>query len=228
MDGGGRHEADQATMTTALVGRLSGALWVASGLLVAIAGAVLPFRPGSSPPGVVGVGVACVIIGAVVWCLPWYRWRRSSTLWLIPLAFGMITLHNRFTGEDGFVYPIFFFVVYVWIGMGQPRGTGVVFSPLLAAAYVLPLMGAHTAPNLGIASALYVVPACIVLGEAVAWVGSRLRSSEAALIEAEGRFRSAFEDAPIGMGLASVDGHMVRVNRAYGQILGTPRRTSWA
>jgi len=220
MDRGGRHEARQATLTTALVGRLSGALWVASGLLVAIAGAVLPFRPGSSSVGVVSVGVACVAIGTVVWYLPWCRWRRSSTLWLIPLAFGMITLHNRFTGEDGFVYSIFFFVVFVWIGVGQPLGTSTVFSPLLAVAYVLPLIGAHTGPSLGMASALYVVPACVVLGEAVAWVGSRLRSSESALIEAEGRFRSAFEDAPIGMGLASVDGHMVRVNRAYSEILG--------
>ena len=50
--------------------------------------------------------------------------------------------------------------------------------------------------------------------------GGLLRRSESAIFEAEARFRSAFENAPIGMGLASPDGHLVRVNRAYADILG--------
>ncbi|MHB8680851.1 MAG: putative bifunctional diguanylate cyclase/phosphodiesterase [Acidimicrobiales bacterium] len=40
-----------------------------------------------------------------------------------------------------------------------------------------------------------------------------------ALIEAHERFRSAFEDAPIGMALATLDGLVIRSNRAYGAIL---------
>ena len=40
------------------------------------------------------------------------------------------------------------------------------------------------------------------------------------LLEAHERFRSAFEDAPIGMALADLDGVIVRANRAYGAILG--------
>jgi diguanylate cyclase (GGDEF)-like protein/PAS domain S-box-containing protein len=46
------------------------------------------------------------------------------------------------------------------------------------------------------------------------------RRAEAELREAQERFRSAFEHAPIGMALISLDGRLFRVNRALVQILG--------
>ena len=46
------------------------------------------------------------------------------------------------------------------------------------------------------------------------------RRAEADLREAQERFRSAFEHAPIGMALISLDGHVFRVNRALVGILG--------
>jgi diguanylate cyclase (GGDEF)-like protein/PAS domain S-box-containing protein len=49
------------------------------------------------------------------------------------------------------------------------------------------------------------------------------RRSEDALREAEDRFRSAFEEAPIGMAMNSVDGRFLRVNRALCEITGYSR-----
>jgi diguanylate cyclase (GGDEF)-like protein/PAS domain S-box-containing protein len=49
------------------------------------------------------------------------------------------------------------------------------------------------------------------------------RRSEDALIEAEDRFRSAFEEAPIGMAMTAVDGRFLRVNRAMCEITGYSR-----
>jgi diguanylate cyclase (GGDEF)-like protein/PAS domain S-box-containing protein len=49
------------------------------------------------------------------------------------------------------------------------------------------------------------------------------RRSEDALIEAEDRFRSAFEEAPIGMAMTTVDGQFLRVNRAMCEITGYAR-----
>jgi diguanylate cyclase (GGDEF)-like protein/PAS domain S-box-containing protein len=46
------------------------------------------------------------------------------------------------------------------------------------------------------------------------------RRAEADLREAQERFRSAFEHAPIGMALVSLDGRVLRVNRALVGILG--------
>ena len=49
------------------------------------------------------------------------------------------------------------------------------------------------------------------------------RRSEDALLEAEDRFRSAFDEAPIGMAITSVDGRFLRVNRALCEITGYAR-----
>jgi diguanylate cyclase (GGDEF)-like protein/PAS domain S-box-containing protein len=220
MHGVRRDEVAQGTLTTHLVGRLSAALWIGMGILIALAGAVLPFHPGSSRPGMVGSGVACVVIGAVVYRIPWERYRRSASLWAVPVALAMIVLYNGFTDFDAFLYSVFFLVVFVWIGLGHPRWTSVRFAPLLAAAYALPLL--ETTPmrrDMGLSSALYVVPCCVLVGEIVAWVGGLLRQSESAIFDAEERFRSAFENAPIGMALASPEGQLVRVNLAYAAIL---------
>jgi diguanylate cyclase (GGDEF)-like protein/PAS domain S-box-containing protein len=52
-------------------------------------------------------------------------------------------------------------------------------------------------------------------------LSARLRQ-EALLREAEQRFRVAFEEAPIGMALATTDGHLIEVNAAFGAMLGFP------
>jgi len=49
------------------------------------------------------------------------------------------------------------------------------------------------------------------------------RRNEDALREAEDRFRSAFDEAPIGMAMNAVDGRFLRVNRALCEITGYSR-----
>ena len=49
------------------------------------------------------------------------------------------------------------------------------------------------------------------------------RRSEDALLEAEDRFRSAFDEAPIGMAMRAPDGRFLRVNRALCEITGYSR-----
>lgn len=46
------------------------------------------------------------------------------------------------------------------------------------------------------------------------------RQAEAELRESEERFRSAFEDAAIGMGVTTMDGIVIRANRAFSDMLG--------
>jgi len=222
MDRGPRPGEDSsATLTTRMVGRLSGALWILCGILVLAAGPFVPLAPGASRGGVVVVGIVAIVCGAAIWCIPWERWRRSATLWIVPLAFAVIALHDHVTGGDGFIYATFYLVAFVWIGLGHPPGTSLRFLPLLAVAYVVPLIGmGPTRSALALASAAYVLPSCVLVGETVAWVGARLRRSEAALADAEERFRGAFEQAPIGMALASCEGVLVRANRSFGDIVG--------
>jgi diguanylate cyclase (GGDEF)-like protein/PAS domain S-box-containing protein len=46
------------------------------------------------------------------------------------------------------------------------------------------------------------------------------KASEAALAEAEERFRTSFDEAPIGMILVNREGRILRANRAFGEIVG--------
>jgi diguanylate cyclase (GGDEF)-like protein/PAS domain S-box-containing protein len=49
------------------------------------------------------------------------------------------------------------------------------------------------------------------------------RRQEDALLEAEDRFRSAFDEAPIGMAMSSLEGRFLRVNKAMSEITGYSR-----
>jgi diguanylate cyclase (GGDEF)-like protein/PAS domain S-box-containing protein len=62
----------------------------------------------------------------------------------------------------------------------------------------------------------------LLISAAIRDITSRKRS-EAALREAEERFRTAFEEAPVGMALASLEGRFLSVNRALCEILGYAR-----
>jgi diguanylate cyclase (GGDEF)-like protein/PAS domain S-box-containing protein len=62
-------------------------------------------------------------------------------------------------------------------------------------------------------------------GEAVGWVGTCLdltarKAAEEALVTAGERFRAAFDNAPIGMGLVTPDGEWLQVNAAFCRLLG--------
>ena len=57
----------------------------------------------------------------------------------------------------------------------------------------------------------------LLVSSAIRDISERKRS-EAALREAEERFRTAFEEAPVGMALAALDGRLLQVNRSMREI----------
>ncbi|HEY4279824.1 MAG TPA: EAL domain-containing protein [Conexibacter sp.] len=61
------------------------------------------------------------------------------------------------------------------------------------------------------------------IGFAVRWLVGHLRAGQNALAYAQEQFRTAFEDAPIGLGLFDVDGRLTQVNRALCEMLGADR-----
>jgi diguanylate cyclase (GGDEF)-like protein/PAS domain S-box-containing protein len=62
----------------------------------------------------------------------------------------------------------------------------------------------------------------LLVSAAIRDISARKRD-EAALREAEERFRTAFEEAPVGMALAHLDGKLVQVNHALSEITGRSR-----
>jgi diguanylate cyclase (GGDEF)-like protein/PAS domain S-box-containing protein len=172
---------------------LSSALFVLCGALVATGAALLPASPGSSMLAVEGVAALALTLGIVVGLLPWQRWRRSATLWLMPIALSCVVAHNVATHADGFRYGLFYMVIFIWLGLGHRPGMSIRFAPMLAVAYLAPLV--IVGDSSGLESTAYAVPTILLMGETVAWVSAQLRTSEQQVRASEERFRSLVGNA---------------------------------
>jgi len=213
----------RGVLSSELVAKIAAGLWILASALVLSAELIVAPPAGSSRLGSVVVCGISLAAGMVMWVLPWDRWRRSATLWLVPLAFATIGVDLRLGNGDGFLYAITFLIVFVWLGLGHPRGTCLRCAPLLAVGYLAPLVGTGTRQaQLGMASAVFVVPCCVLVGEAVAWGVDLLVRSESALAETRARYAGSFEEAPVGIVLTSSDGVVLKVNKAFGRMLGCP------
>jgi diguanylate cyclase (GGDEF)-like protein/PAS domain S-box-containing protein len=177
-------------------GRLSAYLYLLSGAMLLLSVLVLPVPPGGDAGALLGVSAVALFSGAVIWLLPWSRWPRWTSLLLLIPTFFLIALNNFYGGGEGFRYATFFFVAFAWIGLTQPKWTSVAMVPPAAVAYLVPLALTDDWTSATVSSALYVLPACVLVGEAIAWVSDRLRRSEAAERDRERSMRTLFADNP--------------------------------
>ena len=75
---------------------------------------------------------------------------------------------------------MFFFVTFAWLGASHPPRTSLKFLPLAGAAYLMPLVVADPSAE-ALSSAVFALPVCVFVGEAVAWMARRLRQTLTAL-----------------------------------------------
>lgn len=179
-----------------LAGRMATALFVGGGLGT-ITSTFLPAHEGLNQAGVVGVGIAALCVGVAAWYLPWQRWSERATLWLVPVAFGLIGVANHYADAEPFRYGIFFIVAFAWIGFAHRPGTSLFFMPLLVLAYLLPLFTTGNATAAALASTVMVAPICLAVGESMSWISERLRVAEIDLRRRHGdaRFRSLIQNS---------------------------------
>ncbi len=206
-------------LPASVVMKLAAGVFMVSSLLVVSAELLAPGSASRFATVVTGAGA--LVSGVVIWVLPWGRWPRALTLWLVPFTFAIIGFDYRLAAGNGFIYAITFLMIFAWLGLAQPRGMSLKFAPLLVVAYIVPLLaGPVGRSDLGLASAVYVIPCCVMVGEAVAWGLALLARSESTLAETRALNANVFEQAPMGIGLSSMEGVLIRVNRAYADILG--------
>src|SRR3954466_8133245 len=142
----------------------------------------------------IGVGGGAIVIGVVVWRLPWERYDLRWQLALIPPALALIALGNYFGGSNPpYVYGVFFVVVFMWIGMTFPRWTSVFVSPLALVAYVVPILYLPGNVGYGVSTAAITIPICVLVAETLAWGLSRLGWTHAALQRTQQDYRQAFQ-----------------------------------
>src|SRR5713226_5625922 len=91
------------------VGRVAAVLFIASGM-VTVTTPLLPAPADVNELAIFGLCLAAVMTGLIIWVLPWHRWNRTATLWMVPLTYVFIAVFNALSGADTYRYSLFFMV----------------------------------------------------------------------------------------------------------------------
>jgi len=215
---------DDGTLSRVLCGRLAAVALVVCSVLLLVSDLMVPGQ--RSVPVLLASCVGSIAVGAVAWVFPWGRFGRWAVLAVIPIAFVAVGVTWVYASRNGFNYSVTFVVIFVLVGLALPRWTSVRLAPLLVVAYLVPLLlTSGRSAALGLASAIFVVPTCIVLGEAIAWGMHRFAIVEREVLRGAASIQLLFDEAPIGISKLGVDGRLLEVNRAYAEIHGyTPEQ----
>ncbi|HSL09960.1 MAG TPA: HAMP domain-containing sensor histidine kinase [Actinomycetota bacterium] len=132
--------------------------------------ATLPLAPDDGRDDIsAAIALMAVVIGCVVWFVPWERLPRRATLALVPPGFALIAGGNIVGGTDYFTYGVFFVIAFVWIGLAHPPFTSLAFAPLAVLAYLVPIPTLPEADRAtAAASALISLPIAVLTGEILA------------------------------------------------------------
>ena len=183
-------------LSKVLVGRSAAVLFLLCGASI-LASLVPPTTSGGQPSGAYVAAAVAAGAGILSWCLPWSRWPRWASSFLIPVGFALVAVQSALASSDAVVYSVFFVLLFAWIGVAFPQGTALLALSLFAAAYVLPLVSLGQLSGTAVDSALYLGVACLLVGETLALLSTTLRLNQVALWRA----RAAVND--IGAELAS-------------------------
>ena len=213
---------DDGTLSRVLCGRIAALALVACSILLMVSDLAVPGRHSSSAL-LASCGVS-LAVGFTAWWFPWARFGRWTVLAVVPFAFAAVDTTWVFADRNPFNYSVTFVVIFALVGLALPRWTALRLAPLLAVAYVLPLFATPgRMSSLGLGSAIFVVPMCVVLGEAIAWGMHRFAMAEREVVKGAASNQQLFEEAPIGISKVGLDGRFLEVNRAYAEIHGYGR-----
>jgi diguanylate cyclase (GGDEF)-like protein len=149
-------------------------------------GARIEGSGGSTAP-LVGIAVGAMVVAAIIPWLPWARWGMRATLVLPVLGLAMLiaaeVLSRSSRTVDGVMSTsTIVTLIFVWIGLTQPRGMAAVLAPFVAIGLAI----AFESEGAPISVVTTVMGVCTAagLGELVAWVKHYdiVRSQELGLV----------------------------------------------
>jgi diguanylate cyclase (GGDEF)-like protein len=120
-----------------------------------------------------------IVVGVVIWFLPWDRWPMRATMALVPMGFTMIAVSRAVGSILPAGYGVSFVMVFLWVGVTQPPRTSFWLAPLAAIAYAMPSIVAAGDPA-DVGSLAVVLPVCLVAAEIPARMLAALAAAQAA------------------------------------------------
>jgi signal transduction histidine kinase len=166
---------------TQMAARRAALFFFVAGLL-ALLGSFIAQAAQAQRQTFITLGLLDIVIALVLYRLPWSRWSPRSLLAIIPPAFVMIGLFYHSGAAPLTIYPIFFILIFIWVGLSLPPWASLALAPITAAAYVLPLLWPGPYAT-AIDSAIVAVPICTLIGEVIGHVMNRLRAVQEGLEE---------------------------------------------
>lgn len=126
---------------------------------------------------IVALGLADVAVGIGIAALPWQRWSRRAVVALVPFSLALIETFAWAHALSEGTYPIFFVLLFTWVGLALPPRTAIYLTPLTLGAYLAPVWtDAHVGDVTQ--SAGLVVPVCILVAEIVSRTARAARGAE--------------------------------------------------
>ncbi len=173
-------------------GRLVGGFFMGTALLV-LAALPLPITESLDRWMVAFLAVVAIAFGSAFFLIPWERWPAGITLLVAPSGLGLVAAGTWLAldgplPESALLYMI---ATLALIGLVHPPGTTLLFAPLAIASYVIPVL-VKTGDLEAASAAAFAVPVGILLGEILAWVVKRWRTSERSVREANRRLSEAY------------------------------------
>ena len=183
-----------------------------------------PVPTGTDVPGVLVAALISLVAGTVLFAgadqLPGWATTVGLALGTIVISLDIYFAGKIRTNDEMFYVLVAFYAFYF-----LPKRAAIAELALLGACYAAILALHHEAD--GFSRWVITVGSLAVSGLLTSRLVEQLESwaqrsgeREAALRQAEAQFRSAFEDAAIGMALVGLDGCWLRVNEALAQLTG--------
>jgi diguanylate cyclase (GGDEF)-like protein len=124
------------------------------------------------------VAAIAFVMGAAAWFAPWDRWPRAATLILAPPVLGLMASSILLGSYDRSTQALYYLAFFVWIGVSQRRGIALALAPLVAAAYLIPMVATGRGAD-AFTAVWEIIGLGVLLGEGLAWMATRLRRAEA-------------------------------------------------
>ncbi|HEY7076481.1 MAG TPA: GGDEF domain-containing protein [Solirubrobacteraceae bacterium] len=165
-----------STVRSIVDARRASVFFALAGALAIVNAWVPGICPAAQRPTFTLLGLLDIAVAGVVVALPWHRWPRRALVAIPVLALLIVDLFAIVGRLGPWIYTAFLLLVAIWVGLSLPRWSLVSMAPVVAAAYVLPLLvngrGHDAAVSVGV-----VVPIAVVVGEVLAREITRLRDA---------------------------------------------------